>query len=89
MPERNTVVDLTTFSDKALYMRSQIEEYWEGLKDRAIEKFDKGVTEHGDDYASLDYNSEIEKESIDLINYRIMEKHKDDMECGEVENEQD
>jgi len=53
-------------------MRDHICDYYDRLKMKALEKFDKGRAEHHESFDQINYPAESESEMIDLLNYRAM-----------------
>lgn len=55
-------------------VREHICEFCDSLRERLLDKFNRGRMEHGDDLSTLDVSREIEEELVDIHIYRIIEK---------------
>ena len=53
-------------------IRNRISDFYDNLKTMALQKFDKGRKEHGENFEEINYEFEIIQEITDIVNYLAM-----------------
>jgi len=62
-------------TDNLKKLKGEFFDYWDGLKMEAWDKCMKGIDEHSENWAEVNYKQEKRQEKIDLLNYDFMEEY--------------